>query len=258
MSEKTNKLLNLFSKILREPQLIMALRLEMMAKRFRNGGDRRGARGLLVKLWEQDGLTNSEIAELLDIRPSSVTAQVKELERRGYVERRADENDGRVSRIFLTEEGRSAKDKRSEQRNSYSEELFNNLTEEEQAQLAGLLEKLTSHWAENDNFDWLDMSHADWKGLSPEERRAIKEGMKDRMRQMKSDMRDEIKDATNWQKDFGFERRPGMGRPHGNFMDWVRGPRDMKDYPDWQDRHFEPAKPGDKKKKDDEKGWDEF
>jgi len=254
MSEKTNSLLKLFSKVLMQPQVMMAVRMEMMSQHFKKGGDRMGSRGLLIKLWERDGLTNSEIAELLDIRPSSVTAQVKDLEGRGYVERKQDENDGRVSRIFLTEEGRQLKDKRTEHKDNVSEELFQALSEEEQLQLAELLEKLSADWSENESFNWMNMSREDWKAMRPEDRRAMKEEVKKGMKQMKAEMRGQMNEAADW---FG-DRRPGagFGRPNGDFMGWVRGPRDMKDYPDWRERHFGDEGPAQKKK--DEKGWDDF
>lgn len=258
MSEKTNQLLHLFSKVLRRPELMVSVRMEERAERFKKGGERTGARGLLMKLWEQDGLTNSEISELLDIRPSSVTAQVKELEQRGYVERKADENDGRLSRIFLTEEGRALKDKRSEQKEVISEGLFSALSEEEQGQLASLLEKLKQHWSENPAFDWMEMSRTDWKAMGPEERRAMKEGVKADMRRMKSTMRDELKGGRSFPKDFDFDGKKGLGRPNGDFFGWITGAKGPEDYPEWRERHFGP-RPDDKpKKKGDEKGWEDF
>lgn len=153
MSEQTNNLLKLFSKLLQNPNVMFAMRAEMMSQKVRNGGDRQGARGLLVKLWEKDGLTNAEIAELLDIRPSSVTAQVKNLEQEGLVERRQAEYDGRVSLVFLTEKGREEENKRSEFHDDLSETIFGNLSEEEQNQLGFLLNKVVIDTI-NQEFDY--------------------------------------------------------------------------------------------------------
>ena len=71
MSEQTNNLLNLFSKLLHNPNILFALRADGISKQMKNRGNRNGAQGLLVELWNKDGLTNAEIAELLDIKPSS-------------------------------------------------------------------------------------------------------------------------------------------------------------------------------------------
>ncbi len=142
MSEKTNELLQLFSRLLHSPRFMTALHMEMLSEKLKNRGKRNGAQGLMVELWIQDGLTNSEISEQLDIKPSSVTAQVKNLEEDGYVERRQDENDKRVSRVYLTKKGRLAYEKRIDFRDNIGKEIFDVLTDEEQVQLDKLINKL--------------------------------------------------------------------------------------------------------------------
>ena len=67
---------------------------------------------------------------------------MKSLEQRGLVKRVTDENDKRVSRVFLTEEGKQAQVERKESQDDLSEGIFGNLTEEEQVQLINILEKL--------------------------------------------------------------------------------------------------------------------
>lgn len=150
MSEQTNHLLHLFSKLLRNPSVLFALRTDKFSSQMRNRGNRTGAQGLLVELWKKDGLTNAEIAELLDIKPSSVTAQVKQLEEAQMVIRKQDEKDKRVNRVFLTEKGRAAQETRDTFQNDVSENIFGALNEEEQEQLLRLMEKLV---AENDPHD---------------------------------------------------------------------------------------------------------
>ncbi len=142
MSKKTNELLHLFSKLLRSPQFVMAMHMEMISARLHNRNKRNGAQGLLVELGKQDGLTNSEISELLDIKPSSVTAQVKNLEEEGFVARCQDENDKRVSRVFLTENGKKVNEQRTDLKDNIGSEIFDCLSDEEIETLAVLLEKL--------------------------------------------------------------------------------------------------------------------
>lgn len=154
MSDQTNHLLNLFLKLMRSHRFIKAMHVEIFRNKMHRQGSRTGAQGLLIKLWENDGLTNAEIAELLDIKPSSVTAQVKQLEVHGLVERRADEKDGRVSRVFLTEKGKKAQVDRLRQYDAFSEDLFDALTEEEQLELKKLIQKLVdAHREEEWNWD---------------------------------------------------------------------------------------------------------
>ncbi|TPP28039.1 MarR family transcriptional regulator, partial [Salmonella enterica subsp. enterica serovar Typhimurium] len=51
MSAETNKLLHLFSKLLHNPQLLMALHMERMTSRLGEKKSRTGAQGLLIELW---------------------------------------------------------------------------------------------------------------------------------------------------------------------------------------------------------------
>jgi DNA-binding MarR family transcriptional regulator len=69
-------------------------------------GLHRGQSSVLGLLWEQDGLAQSELAERLDRSPSTITKTVQRLEKVGFVERRQDDRDERISRVYLTDAGR--------------------------------------------------------------------------------------------------------------------------------------------------------
>src|SRR2546429_2659764 len=56
---------------------------------------------------ERDGLSQKEIGEFMGIQSATVTRMVIRMERAGFVERRTDPDDQRVSRVYLTERGRS-------------------------------------------------------------------------------------------------------------------------------------------------------
>lgn len=60
----------------------------------------------LFILWEEEGLTQTELGEHLGVDPSTVTKTIKRLEHGGIIERRQDEQDRRVWRVYLTEKGR--------------------------------------------------------------------------------------------------------------------------------------------------------
>ncbi len=62
---------------------------------------------VLRQLWRKDGVTQSELAHSLHIAPATVTIALQRMERIALIERRADERDQRVSRVFLTDRGRS-------------------------------------------------------------------------------------------------------------------------------------------------------
>jgi len=66
----------------------------------------RGQPPVLFALWEQDGLTHGELAQRLQITPATITRMIQRMEKAGFVQRKPDGNDQRISRVYLTEIGR--------------------------------------------------------------------------------------------------------------------------------------------------------
>ncbi len=65
----------------------------------------RGQAFLLKILSKQDGLTHSEIAEIMEISPAAATKVIKRMEQNKYILRQPDPKDERVSRVFIQEAG---------------------------------------------------------------------------------------------------------------------------------------------------------
>ena len=61
---------------------------------------------VLYALWDRDGLTQSELTDRLNRSPSTITKMVQRMEKAGFVVRRSDQSDERISRVFLTGAGR--------------------------------------------------------------------------------------------------------------------------------------------------------
>src|SRR6478752_6364248 len=57
---------------------------------------------VLVRLDRSEGLSQSELAEMLDLQPITLTRLLDKLADSGLIERRADPDDRRVKRLFLT------------------------------------------------------------------------------------------------------------------------------------------------------------
>ena len=60
----------------------------------------------LVELWQDDGLRCGDLADRLGVEPPTVTRTLRRLESCGLVERRADPEDARSLRVYLTRQGR--------------------------------------------------------------------------------------------------------------------------------------------------------
>jgi MarR family transcriptional regulator, transcriptional regulator for hemolysin len=62
---------------------------------------------LLSKLRRNEGATQAELANEMEMRPISLSALVDKLAQQGFVERRADKSDRRLNRLHLTPAGRN-------------------------------------------------------------------------------------------------------------------------------------------------------
>ena len=61
---------------------------------------------VLNRLWEQDGLSQVEIADMTFKDRPGITRIVAVLERKGVIVRKPDEQDRRIVRVYLTQKGR--------------------------------------------------------------------------------------------------------------------------------------------------------
>jgi len=75
--------------------------------RLEDVGLYRGQQFVLFVLWENEGLSHSGLAERILVSPATTTNLLNRMEKAGLVERRPDPDDQRVSRVYLTDAGRS-------------------------------------------------------------------------------------------------------------------------------------------------------
>jgi len=63
--------------------------------------------GCLQALAHRDGMSQSDLAEMLHVSRPTVTTMLQRMESAGVIERRPDESDSRVTRVYLTDAGRA-------------------------------------------------------------------------------------------------------------------------------------------------------
>ncbi len=73
---------------------------------FQSLGLYRGQPPLLHLLWQHEGMTQVEMADALGISAATLTRMAQRMEKAGFLQRQPDPEDQRVSRVFLTEQGR--------------------------------------------------------------------------------------------------------------------------------------------------------
>ena len=194
-----------------------------------------GQQRVLAILVKEDGLIQSQLAEILDIRPSSLAELMKKMEKSNDVLRKEEKHDKRIKRVFLTEKGRQKAKKISHVGEDMSEAFFAGLTEEEQENFSEYLQKISAGWQEEfqkqagrfvDPMDRLRQMQAmreqfaenwqeDWQNLSREEQHRIRHQMQREMRNASREF------SRNFNHDF---RRNFWGNP-----DCYNGPDKTKD-----------------------------
>jgi DNA-binding MarR family transcriptional regulator len=106
--------------------------------------DRAGS-ALLYKLHLYgDSLRVTDLADLLGVDAPTVTRKIQQLEREQLVSRRPDPDDGRASRILVTEAGREALERLLEARREWYDRLLAGWEPAELDALAALLGKFSS------------------------------------------------------------------------------------------------------------------
>ncbi len=66
-----------------------------------------GQEMILLLLWLEEGIPQSQIAACIKVEPPTATKMLQRMERAGLIERRPDPTDARVSLVYLTERGRA-------------------------------------------------------------------------------------------------------------------------------------------------------
>lgn len=106
---------------------------------FESLGLYRGQPPVLKALWEQEGLTQTELAERLHNSPATMTKMLQRMEKAHFIQRRPDASDQRVTRVYLTETGRAVQNQVETAFKTMNEETFAHLSDEDCAILRGYL-----------------------------------------------------------------------------------------------------------------------
>lgn len=91
----------------------------------------RGQPPLLAALHEEEGQTQSDLAAHLHVTPATITKMLQRMEKAGWIQRNPDEQDQRVMRVYLTEDGRAIRGEMEAILNCLDEEALEGFTLEE-------------------------------------------------------------------------------------------------------------------------------
>jgi DNA-binding MarR family transcriptional regulator len=90
-------------------------------------------------LVENDGASQADIADRLHLARPTVTTMLQRMQKAGLIERRVDETDQRVTRVYMTAEGRAIEHDLRDVFVEYVTTTIDPMTEEERRDLARLL-----------------------------------------------------------------------------------------------------------------------
>ena len=92
-----------------------------------------------------DGISQNELVQHFHLDKSSVTSQLKILEKNGYIYRRANKEDSRSRHIYITEKTEAIQQDLNAKVASWSEILLKDFSEEQKQQIFFLLDKMKAN-----------------------------------------------------------------------------------------------------------------
>jgi DNA-binding MarR family transcriptional regulator len=111
----------------------------------------RGQAFLLKILSQKDGMTHSEIAEILEISPAAATKVIKRMEQNHYIMRKPDLKDERVSRVYIQETGIAIINQIVHSFQQLDQTMFEGFTDEDLHKFSELLRRIRDNLQNSDH-----------------------------------------------------------------------------------------------------------
>jgi len=114
----------------------------LAGKLFEQIGLYRGQPPVLFKLGEQDGIPQSALAEKMEVTPATITNMLKRMESSGFLVRVRDQQDSRISRVFLTDAGKMVLKQVKALADEMDQIAFSGFSSEEQKMMERFLKRI--------------------------------------------------------------------------------------------------------------------
>lgn len=101
----------------------------------------------LLALWAEDGLTQKQLVERLDVEQATMANTLVRMERDGLVERRPHPEDARSSQVWLTARGRAVQSDAIRAATLVNRLALAPLSRREQSQFLELMRRVLHSWA---------------------------------------------------------------------------------------------------------------
>ncbi len=105
------------------------LRRIMLTKSITNTGLYLGQLPILAYISHNDGCTQKEISDWLNVSPASIALSTKRLQKAGFIKKTVDKDNLRCNRLSVTEIGSETAIKCREAMNQFDENMFKDISE---------------------------------------------------------------------------------------------------------------------------------
>ncbi len=106
---------------------------------------------LLVVLF-YDGIKPSQIAKRMNTSLASISVSLKRLEKAGFIEKKQDEKDARITRVYINKKGKEAMADVRKSLSEYENKMLDGFDFEEKEQLKGFLDRLIFNISGEEDF----------------------------------------------------------------------------------------------------------
>lgn len=128
-------------------QLIESSRLlrNYIDNRAKSRGTTRAQWIVLFRLRQQEGLSQVDLADVLELQPISLVRLLDRLVEHGLLERRPDPNDRRANRLFLTQAGRQLVDDLDSLRDAIATDVLKDIPSDSISTSLQILKDIKEH-----------------------------------------------------------------------------------------------------------------
>jgi len=123
--------------------------MHIMREKLKSCGLYKGQPKLLFLLNKDDGLTKKEISQRFEIAAPTVTKMVERLENNNFLYTKKDENDKRITRVYISDKGKLIIEEVMGSRIHAADIYFKDLSEEEVEAFNVILKKIRNNISEH-------------------------------------------------------------------------------------------------------------
>lgn len=124
-----------------------------LARQLAPYGIGKGQVAFLMRLYHTDGIHQDALAASLYMDKGTTARALDHLEHSGYVERRRDDDDGRVNRVYLTAKAHQIRPQLRQVLATWNQTLFAGFSAEERAAVMAALRRMAGNATDAMNLD---------------------------------------------------------------------------------------------------------